>query len=574
MESLEDKVILGDIEAFKVWMNLKIRPIELFAVQYGLTQKEAGNLAETIFKNLYGKLNQLTEDQLQEKYLFESAIQLLNELQSEIQPEEPFPFKEDNKLHHRVFGLPPDIRVPFILSIFHGNSTGEIADILDLSELQVQLAIDKAYKQMTEPNLEKKLEFLGLSYQRLTSLHNEMNIFISDKKVVAPEDNKSITEKRKRPMLLWGIGVSILAMMLLVMTITKSEAYQQSAADKFIEKSKDAFFEELDRNKSIAGLPSTELLRSDVYLETYGEDTRRKFDWFTADLKDQVESGGKFDKKKAQKDFDILMQELLMPSEMVKNLTGNPLVNDYEKSMEFLDEYVVKISTLLRSYGHIISQNEAFIREIGRNDEGRFDQELFFSKKSSQPLSLQKALDGMESQGMVLDIDASDDIPGDYIYIYPIIDDPDLSKTLQDNLHPDIGIYITILMRDLKGIHEWTVENQADLMLQIEKGLFQSKDYERIHSMVFSTYNSIMYLIIRTEGNPDIYDSNGTVSEEYRKTWTQIANNGEDSPSAQIMKEIVEEMESSGWTFSLRLNRLQYYFTLEQELRKKLNGDN
>ncbi|MDW0117614.1 hypothetical protein QTL97_11755 [Sporosarcina thermotolerans] len=569
---MKDKVILGDSEAFKEWMNIKIRPIELFAVQYGVSQKEAGYVAESVFKDLYRNLGELTTDQIQEKYLFESAIQKLNEIQSDEQQVGLFPFEEDNKLHRRIIGIPSELRIPFILSNFHGKSTVEIVDFVGKTDEQVELAINEAFNYLSEPNLEKKIEFLNLSYQRLPAMHNEMNIFYSNNIESTSLENKMTEDKpkRKRPMLLWGIGVSILAMMLLVMTVTKSEAYQQSSLEKFIEKSTNAFSEELDRNKKLAGLPTYEVIRRDVYSEEYGENTRRKFDWLIADLKDQFDSTGKFDKRHVEIEFDILMQELLIPSEMVKNLSENPLFNDHEKSEEFIDEYIVKMSSLLRSYMHIGTQYEMSILESGRNDEGGFDWDTLNANISDLPEELQQTLNGMEALGIVFKGDSSAPARAGYIYVYPAIGNSNLSKTLQENLHPDVGIYISILMADMVDIHEWTVEEQADLLLQLEKGLFQAEGHE-FHSMVFNSYTSVMYMIIGMGGYLDIYDTTDSVKEEYREVWKSIAAHGDDSPSAQLMKEIIEEMENSGWAAST-LNKYQY-FTLENELRKRLQED-
>lgn len=571
VESLEERVVLGDSEAFKEWVNIHIRPIELFAVQYGVSQIEAKNVAESVFNDLYQRLRELTIDQVQEKHLFESALQKLNDIQSDELQVGLFPFEEDNKLHRRIISIPSELRIPFILSVFHGKSTFEIADFVGRTEEQVEVDINEALNYLSEPNLEKKLEFLNISFQRLPSMHDETNIFYSN-----PRESTSLEKKhtegkpkKKRPMLLWGIGVSILAMMLLVMTITKSEAYQQSSLEKFIEKSTIAFSEELDRNKKMAGLPTYEVIRRDIYSEEYGENTRRKFDWLIADLKDQFDSTGKFDKRHAEIEFDTLMQELLIPSEMVKNLSEKPLINDHEKSMDFIDKYVVKMSSLMRSYMHIESQYEALILKNGRNDDGGFDWDTLNAKKSDLPEELQQALTGMEALGVVLMGDSNAPAREGYIYVYPAIDNSDLSKTLQENLHPDVGIYISIIMADMVDIHEWTVEEQADLMLQLEKGLFQAEGHEEIHSMVFNAYTSVMYMIIGMGGHLDIYDSTGTVKEEYRKVWRSIASNG-DSLAAPIMKGIVVEMENSGWMFSDYLNKFQY-FTLESELRKRIS---
>ena len=80
MGNLLKIVIDGDREAFQEWMDLHIQTIERFAIQYGVTLHDAGKVAENVFRNLYNDLGRLTEERLEEKTLFKSALQKLSEL--------------------------------------------------------------------------------------------------------------------------------------------------------------------------------------------------------------------------------------------------------------------------------------------------------------------------------------------------------------------------------------------------------------------------------------------------------------------------------------------------------------
>lgn len=567
LDILEKKIPSGDREAFKEWMGMHIRKIEQFALQYGVTRKEAGAVAERVFKELYDSRE--AESGLTEEELYRRALNVLHSLQTETPSEKLFSFEEDNELHRRIIALPKEYRVPFILERFHNKSSKEITEITGLTEQRAEQAVNAAISILSEPVLDKKLEFLGKSYERLSPSYNEANIFHSKIEETPSVEQKSVTEKSRNPFLFWGMGAGILLILLSMITYLNSGAYQKKSAEKFMETAKVSFQEELERNLQLAGLPAPEYLRRDIYGETYGENTRREFDWFIVELEGQLEKDGRIDKKKAKTDFDLLIRKLRVPSEMVAALSEEPLVNDQKKSMDFANEYRLKMSTLMRSYMYIFAQNENLFRDSGGNDEGGFDLEAFYAKKSDYPKSFQRALDGMEAQGFTLMNDMN--MPVEYVQVYPNIGTPDLSQALRENLHPDTTIYIAVLMGDLFDIHNSSVDEQTDILLKLEKGLFQAAGYYELHSLTFNAFISTIYSITGMGGHLEIHDSTGTIKEEYREAWTRIAFNGKDSPSAQMMREVVIEMEESGWTTSDYLDRFQYFF-IEGEL-KKIMGD-
>ncbi|MFC5602180.1 sigma factor-like helix-turn-helix DNA-binding protein [Sporosarcina koreensis] len=567
LDILEKRSPQGDQEAFKEWMGMHIRKIEQFALQNGLARKSAGTVAETVFRDLYVSLGELDERELAEEELYRRTLNVLDRLQTETFHEDLFSFQEDNDLHSRVCALPKEYRVPFILDRFHNKSSKEIAEITGRTVHQAEQAVNEALSVLDESDLDKKLEFLSKSYERLSPTCDEANIFHSKKEEPLPVEQKSEIEKGRKPFLFWGMGVGVLLVLLSMITYINGNAYEKKSAEKFMETAKVSFQQELERNLQLAGLPAPEYIRRDVYAETYGEDTRREFDWFIADLEEQLEKGGKIDRKKGNADFDTLIHKLMIPSEMVAELAGKTLVDDQEKSMEFVNEYIVKMITLLRSYMYIFEQNESLIRESGRNDEGGYDLEAFYAKKSTYPKAFQQALDGMEAQGIFLINDMNSDMPADYVYVRPDIGTPELSKALQENLHPDTGIYLAIFMGDLVDIHKRSVEEQTDLLFLLEKGLFQAEGYRELHSLISNAFVSVMYSITGMIGQLEIRDSVGIIKEDYKEAWTRIAFNGKDSPSAQMMREVVIEMEESGWTTSDYLDRLQYFF-IEGELKR------
>ncbi|WHT49757.1 hypothetical protein QNH10_09915 [Sporosarcina thermotolerans] len=143
LEDLKHRILQGNQDAFREWMDVYIRPIERFSISFGVTLKEAGAVTETVFRTLYHSLEDLTEDQLDENALFKSALIELEGLQIDDSKEGLFPFEEDNELHSHIVNLSPELRVPLILFNFHHKSIPEIASILDQPEQQVERSIKR-----------------------------------------------------------------------------------------------------------------------------------------------------------------------------------------------------------------------------------------------------------------------------------------------------------------------------------------------------------------------------------------------------------------------------------------------
>ena len=99
--------------------------------------------------------------------LFQPSSSVLNEV---------FPFKEDAELHSKIVQLDVKYRIPLILSSFHELSENQIATILDCSPSEVEKNIQTAKSLLNGNHLEKRLEFLAKSYDRLPVLFNAEQI--------------------------------------------------------------------------------------------------------------------------------------------------------------------------------------------------------------------------------------------------------------------------------------------------------------------------------------------------------------------------------------------------------------
>ena len=207
MDTVNNRILSGDHEAFKQWMDSHIHHIERFAVQYGVTPEEAGKVAETIFRNLFLNLSQLTEEQLEEKTLYKTALQKLNEYHVNVPEQGLFSFAEDNELHASLIELPKEERIAFILARFHEKSDEDIAWIMEKQVEYVQNLLQKAQVQLDGPDIEKRCEFLNKSFYRIRPSFDESNIFnLEIKEEVHIDEPIKRVGPTKKPLYLWLHG--------------------------------------------------------------------------------------------------------------------------------------------------------------------------------------------------------------------------------------------------------------------------------------------------------------------------------------------------------------------------------
>ncbi|WP_339254610.1 hypothetical protein NSQ43_08065 [Sporosarcina sp. FSL W8-0480] len=544
MEDLKHRVLQGNQDAFKEWMDVYIRSIERFSISYGVTLKEAGRVAETVFRNLYHSLEDLTDDQLEENTLYKSVLNELEGLQIDHSVEDLFPFEEDNELHRHVTRLSPEIRVPLILYNFHDKSIPDIAVILEQSEEQVENSLKEAQTLLDEPNLEKKLGFLNKSYHRLTPSYDEKHIYILE----SPEQISSspVQEPKTKvnsgkPFLLWGTGV-VLLIGLLFISVIRSEAYQYSTSEKFIEELKVSFEQKIDERYTLLGLNKPK--ENTVYhaLDLFGDE--RAFARQIGNLNEQLEKAGKIDKKSAKQDYQKLLDESRLPSEMIEALRNNPLTEDREKSHEFMNELTRKVEQLSNSYMEVIYNTyEEIILSADLNANGVVDKDLFLKKIDDYPIDLQNVIKGMENQSFFLGGIA------DVVLIYPQFGTPATLEILNQNLHPDVNVYVYLLAGESLGVMygSGTMEEKMDALNYIEKELPKTTKNDALHDVLYSRYSWLVYSILGIFQYPGIYDDNHSIRQEIREDWKAFASMDDSSPSVQIMQEVVTELEESDW---------------------------
>ena len=353
------------------------------------------------------------------------------------------------------------------------TSDEDIAWIIDTSVEDANDLVQKARRLLEGPNIDKRLEFLNTSYRRLRPSFNVNNIFNSKptEEVLSNEPVKEMNRKRKnKPLYLWLIGSAMLVLLLTV-SVFRSEAYQRSSAEKFIEDKKLSFQSELEKRFDMIGLAESDDRKvaftygngNQVRNELFGSDIEWEFNMLIRKLESQVEGEGKINKKEASHRYDEIIHEMRLPSEMLEQLRSNPIKNR-EESIEFLNEFYIKNQFLENYYtGIIFGEHAEFFWESEVNAEGIVDIDEFLKRKSEYPDELRKALDGMETQFFSLTAIK------DYAPISIAYNNPEVRETLQQNLHVDIDAYLFLIMDGLNVIFIGTDSERLETLIELDR---------------------------------------------------------------------------------------------------------
>lgn len=556
MEELEliQQMKTGDLAAFEKWMRIYAPSIERLAIQYGCTPEQAAEVTEATFRTLLRDSKIADEEGRLLYYLYQVAIEKLTHIQlTEVTNKSIFSFEEDQQLYEKIIVLEKKKRIVFILSQFHGMNNLGISSVLDMSEAAIQESISETYRDLNEQEkkLEKRLEFLGRSYDRFNLLFNTVNVFQGTQ----GEKEKLIERKTslsKKVLFTWVAGIVTLLALVTVSVVT-GEEYQNSSSEKYIEKLKSEFEDEVANKFTELGITEEKDLGEEFFLVTYAESARVDFEMMTKKLEEQITRKEKINKKEIKQQYEEIVRELELPSEMVERLFENPLTNNKEKSEDFITGYVEKISIVQESYFMLYIDHEQVL--LDAIIDGEIDFEKFLKEKDSYPEDLQNILEGMISQNFY-----PISIP-DWAPFYPKHVNNEISKRIRDSLHEDVEGYITLL-ESAPFIYypnlAYSIEESIDYMIEIEKTLLASEMQTRAYEQLEGTYVQLLNEIIIGSETARIVGANGRVKEENRIGWKRIASLDESLPSAFIMRKVVDEMEASDWKGSKIYRKLDF----------------
>ncbi|MFC5591892.1 RNA polymerase sigma factor [Sporosarcina soli] len=548
---LVQQTIRENVSAFEGWIDRNASRIERLATQYGCTREQARDVTEEVFRSCYLDLHNQRDEELNPLTLFQKAVEKLDRMAREESLDTSFlSFEEDRQLHEKIIRLPRDLKLSFILAIFHEMDDKDIAFLLEISLETVKEAIDQAFLQLTEESdrlrLTKQLEFLNMSYGRMRPIFRKARIFEAEEPEIEEIIKKKTSKKRMIP---WLVGLLIL-FALIVSSILTSEDYQKKAAEKYLERFKESLEDEMSTRYAKLGLPlSTEEDTQNTYLEFYGREAQMEFQNLTRRLEKELQDTGTINRKNAKEQYAAISETLAFPSEMLEKLVKNPLANDREQSERFIKEYMERYYDFQHAYQLLLSEYPTETEQAMVN--GKMDLE-----QSTYPEKLQKAVKGMRAQNIYPTV-----IP-QWNTIVPIFQKNEISEQMRASLHEDLGGYVTLLESTPFVNYPnlaYSYDESVEYLLDMEKSLLASWEDENFHYMLEYSYKELLYTLIGGYEPNLIYGQDGTVKEEVRAAWRKIASNGGSSPSAIILQKIIREMEANGWTESESRRRVTMY---------------
>lgn len=522
-------------------MQNMLRPVELLAVQYGVTLEDAKTVTENVFREYYHRRFQLIAEEISEESVFRKTLDTLARCEKKLPSDKMFGFSEDDELHNLITDLKAEVRVPFILSKFHSKTIAEITSILDLSEKQSLFAIEGVARELDVRNFDQRLQFLRKSYDRLPSLIEDENVFkieTADQATVLKKNEKKPT---KKSFILGGLGALLLFLFSYAMVMNSGD-YQQSTGEKFIETSVKEFDEQLDRRLKLAGLPDNHLKFNRSF--AIGDTIKTKHELLIYVLRNQLNEKNGIDRKKAVKEQHDFMNRISLPNELITQLEKRQLKKDEKQSMTFLSELYESVQFLEGSYSILLREN--MNKAIG--DEYSLTGTTYMEKlkggKESIPEPLHKAIDAMEIQGFSLKSHNGS-------HVYPRFGSEEIEKGLKEKLHPNTDFYISFVMNGFKSMESLSLNEQVEKLVEIEKDLL-SADGQSVDMMAFNAYSFLFFYVSGFNDEQNIYTSAQTVKQEYQDAWNRVASRDEIYPSVQFMQDIINEMESTNWTFSAK----------------------
>ncbi|KAA0944011.1 sigma-70 family RNA polymerase sigma factor [Sporosarcina sp. ANT_H38] len=554
---LMQKVRAGEREAFEKWMDIYSGDIERFAVQFGCSLKQAGEVAEKTFRKLHIQLESFDNEASLVCALYKNVLNSLAFAQREIQENESIlAFKEDQELHDQIVKLEMRIKVPFILSEFHKLDELEIAAIMDTSPEGVQQAITAAHNQLEDAQLEKRLEFLDKSYLRMrTSFRKEM-VFqdLVKSSTEVRSDKKSIT---KKALFLW-IGGVLLLVILFTISVVTSEEYKKSSDEKYLAHLNTSFENEMATKYMELGLVEPKGEMEVSYGDTYGQDERQQFEQLTKKLQKQLTNNEKINRENVQEQYEEIMGNLEYPSEMIAKLLKNPLTDDRAASEAFIKAYINKVNWVSDLYRFALFEHREVITE--KLEYGTIDIEKLLLEKNTYPEEVREILEAIGDQNIGLFNDSGNKF-------FPIYVNNEVSLAIRDSIHEDFRGYMTFLESNSMNYwvdgSEFSLEETLNYIIELENTLLVDQQEDISYQNVLGFYNNLFYEgFIRNEDGR-LTGSDGKLRKEYRSAWEKLANIGVNSPSAHIMQQIVKEMEESDWEKSDSLERLEYHHLYE-----------
>ncbi|MFC4411341.1 hypothetical protein ACFOZY_13010 [Chungangia koreensis] len=530
---------LNDTQTEKV-INRYIKYLELLSLQFGVHPNDL----EPVLKQIIEKCR--TAKELNKNTIYRIAVDVL-QLYFPSESEEGFNkdgkkiflFEEDEKFHHAVGNLMFDIKVPYILTVFHGFTIPETSSLLHQSEEFISHSIEEAKQQLIaaipiqHEQYEKALEFLKKTYSRLPELTDRQHLFSENSisEDIIPS-GKEEEKKEKRAFLLQMVGAAS-AVILFIALFFISSTNNGQVDDQYLTRLDEEFNSLMDDRRQKLGLSQA------VFGQlSFVANARSLNSLFQSEVNKSIESEEPMKRKVAKQKFKEVADSFQLPSEMIEGLKDEHLTGDQEASLTFIDDYGKRLHQV----------RGAYYMESG-----------LYKSRNELPDALIKA---MKEQNLYISNDA------DYLTIE--FRKSDCTKILESTLHKTVKPYIKMLV--LEGsIYAQELLSPSELAVAstvLEEIILDDHPQQ---AYLYDTAKNLYRIVLsRLTYGPSIYQKDMTIRKDYIAAWESLAKRHDTSPMGAIFSEIIEGIAMSNPT---TLRTLDPHLDLERAISLMQKGE-
>lgn len=417
---------------------------------------------------------------------------------------------------------------------------------------------------MDDKQLEERLDLLKSSYERVPSNFDVEDVInkIENEKVPPVYEERHKASKWQK-VTVWAVSlasvfiIGVLGSMFLVKeNRMQGEEQLSESVKEFMDRLKKEYPVEREKRREMLNLPEEEFSKIEFISSA---DSR--FQFYTDPKYTPFMDGTIY--TDLEKRYDEIMDQLKLPSEMVKDIHNRAKLNK-EETTDFLDKYYYKVYSFneyanekLEEYKNEIS---AYNVDNLYNINKILENERFLSKE------FQNLRKNAQNQSLQLEvIEDGIDIRFHFNYL--------LTSTLYSGKFDPIADSYLLMMNFEPFTYAWELIYPMDttsLVLSfMEKALVTGGvGIPRMDTY----YTSVFYLLVKGTIENPVFDENGVVKEEYKVIWRTMANEETNSPSPYLLIPIVKEFELTGWKKSEAWDDFSYG-DINDALHLAKNGD-
>lgn len=519
-----------DFAGLVEWIGPHLEEVERFSFQYGLTLDKAYDVTLDTYITFRKELESFDEGTPLIPELYRIALKKLSQYHSPMTVlDDIFPFREDAELHSKIIGLNEKYRIPFILTLFHELDNEQIAWITDSSTIEVKKNIQSAKKLIDEGNLDKHLELLGKSYNRLPIQFKVAQILgtVSQQKRSKPF--------KKKPVLWTIVGVLVLTVSIVAMQIVWASKGEQSANG--------AFFIELEENYKM----ERDLRQKMLSIED-GRFNGLPFIKAADERMDELANSQAIESQSQRDDMTAEVEEIInglkLPAEMIGDVVSEPLNEDEKASVAYLSLYREKVNDMIIVYNGIVWDHRESIETILQDSQSV---DLMMLTSSDFPQELQNIVDTMQDQSIKL---CENKNTGEITACYY---NSDSHQRMEYLLNYNTAGYVNMMT------YEYYMNNKnlaygpgwiAEELQRIEHTVVNAKKETDLYPLLESYYTNLFYEVVKGSQIVQAFEDEGLVPENYQQAWKMLVGYDEANLLSYLAGPIIKEMEASDWKSS------------------------